>query len=141
MMELACDEGVGLLDEDYDGSFAYRAALVSGAEGFHITHEPGTRGDFFQALQQLGAEPKIRRLQKSRNARQKMQVHVSCSRDDWVEVFGEPEGVEEIIVSSSEYVFYRWKHSCSDGWITCIGHLFDRSPGLSWVVVMQVAIL
>ena len=138
MVKMTPDTSVCLLDEDYEGSFAFRAALVSGAEGFHITHEPGTRGDFLQALQQLGAEPRIRRLQKHCNDRQMMQVHVSCSRDHWVEVFGEPEGVEEITVSSSKYVLYRWKHSCSDCSVTCIGHLFEKSPGIHWVVVMRV---
>jgi hypothetical protein len=141
MAEITCDEGVCLLDEEYKGSFTFRAALVSGAEGFHIAHEPGTRGDFLQALQQLGAEPKICRLQKSCNTRQIMQVHVSCSRDNWIEVFGEPEGIEEITVSSSKYILYRWKHFCLDGSITCIGHLFEQSPGVSWVVLMRFAIL
>ena len=30
MMKMACGEGVCLLDEDYEGSFAFRAALVLG---------------------------------------------------------------------------------------------------------------
>ena len=58
--EMTCGEGVALLDEDYQGSFAYRAALVTGVRGFHVAHDPGSRADFVQALQQLGAEPGLR---------------------------------------------------------------------------------
>ena len=117
------------------------AALVSGVQGFHVAHDPGSRADFLQALQQLGAEPELRRLQSGRNTRRMMRVHVSCSKDDWVKVFGEPECVEEIVVPSVRHVQYRWKHRCSDGSVTCVGHLFEQSLGVSWVVVMRVMIL
>ena len=140
MMETTGD-GVCLLDEDYEGSFAFRAALVLGIRGFHVAHEPGSRGDFLQALQQLGAEPKVCRLQDGHNTRKMMQVHVSCSHDDWVKVFGKTECVEEIPIAASKRVLYRWKHLCSDGSVTCIGHLFEQSPGVSWVVMMRVMVL
>jgi hypothetical protein len=139
--EMTCGEGVGLLDENYQGSFAFRAALVSGVQGFHVAHDPGSRADFIQALQQLGAEPGLHRLQRSGNTRRMMRVHVSCSRDDWVKVFGELQCVEEIAVPVSKYIQYRWKHLCSDGSVTCVGHLFEQSPGVSWVVTMRVAFL
>jgi len=141
MAEITCGEGVCLLDEDYEGSFAFRAALVLGVQGFHVAHDPGSRGDFLQALQLLGAEPKIHGLQSSRNTRRMMRVHVTCSRDDWTEIFGEPECIEEISIPTSKHVLYRWKHFCSDGSVTCIGHLFEQSPGVSWVVVMRVMVL
>jgi hypothetical protein len=142
MIDTTCEEGIGLLelDElDCEDSFAYRAALVSEVQGFHVAHAPGSRADFLQALQQLGAEPELHRLQSSRNARRMMRVHVSCSYENWIKVFGEPECVEEIVVS--KHVQYRWKHFCTDGAITCVGHLFEQSPGVSWVVVMRVMIL
>jgi hypothetical protein len=141
MMETTGDNGVCLLDEDYEGSFAFRAALVFGIRGFHVANEPGSRSDFLQALQQLGAEPKVCRLQDGRNTRRMVRVHVSCSRDNWTEIFGEPECVEEIPVAASKHVLYRWKHLCSDGSVTSIGHLFEQSPGVSWVVVMRVMVL
>ena len=138
MEKMTCGEGACVLDEDYEGSFAYRAAFVSGIQGFHVAHDPGSRADFIQALQQLGAEPKICRLQSSRNILRMVRVHVSCSRDNWTEIFGEPECIEQISVPSSTHVLYRWKHICSDGSITCVGHLFEKSPGIHWVVVMRV---
>jgi hypothetical protein len=140
-MTPTCGDGVCLLDEDYEGSFAYRAALVSGVQGFHVAHEPGGRADFLQALQQLGAEPRVCRLQSSRNTRKMMPVHLSCSLENWSEVFGEPKCIEEIPVPKSKYVLYRWKHFCSDGSVTCIGHLFEKSLGVDWVVVMRVMVL
>lgn len=140
-MEMTGGEGACLLDVDNKGSFAFRAALLLGIQGFHVAHEPGSRGDFVQALQQLGAEPSVRRLQSNRSTRRMAQVHVSCPRDHWVEIFGEPECVEEIPVPASQYVLYRWRHFCSDGSVTCIGHLFEQSAGGLWVVVMRVAVL
>ena len=141
MTETAGEEAVCLLDEDNEGSFAFRAALVLGIQGFHVAHDPGSRGDFLQALQQLGAEPKICRLQDRRNSCRMVRVHVSCFRGDWVKVFGEPENVEEIPVPVSENALYRWKHFCSDGSVTCVGHLFEQSPGVCRVVVMRVMVL
>lgn len=141
MMETTRENGICLLDENYDGSFAFRAALVLGIRGFHVAHEPGSRGDFLQAMQQLGAEPKVCRLHDDRNIRRMVRIHVSCSRPDWVTVFGEPEDIEEIPVAASKNVLYRWRHSCSDGLVTCIGHLFEQSPGMDWMVVMRVMVL
>lgn len=140
MTEMTCEEGVCLLDEDYEGSFAFRAALVAGVQGFHVAHDPGSRADFIQALQLLGAEPKIGRLQSHLNTRRMMRVHLSCSRDNWAQVFGEPECVEEIVVRSTKHVQYRWKHFCLDGSITCVGDLFEQSPGVHWVVVMRITL-
>jgi hypothetical protein len=141
MPEITDAAATCLLEEDYEGSFAFRAACVSGVQGFHIAHDSGSRADLLQALQQLGAEPTIHRLQSRHNTRRMVRVHVSCSRDTWVEVFGEPECVEEIAVPSAKHVLHLWKHRCSDGSVTCMGHLFEQSPGIHWVVVMRVKIL
>jgi hypothetical protein len=140
-MQMICEEGVIISDVDNESSFAFRAALLLGIQGFHVAHEPGSRGDFLQALQQLGAEPRVCRLQSSRNTRKMMPVHLSCSREHWADIFGEPECIEEIPVPKSKYVLYRWKHFCSDGSVTCIGHLFEKSLGVDWVVVMRVMVL
>ena len=66
MLETTDAEATCLLDENYKESFAFRAALVSGVQGFRIAHDPGHCDDFLQALQQLGAEPKICRLRSRR---------------------------------------------------------------------------
>jgi hypothetical protein len=143
MNDTTCDKGIGLLDRDEDDneeSFAFRAALLSEVQGFHIAHEPGSRADFIQALQQLGAEPKVSRLQNHRNTRRMVHVHVSCSYNNWIKIFGEPVCIEEIRISTSKSVLHRWKHFCSDGSVTCVGQLFEQSPGVSWIVLMRVMI-
>ena len=137
----ADDATTCLPDENYEESFAFRAARVCGIPWFHVADDPGSRGDCLRALQQLGAGPEIHRLLDSRNGRPVRRVHVSCSREKWTEIFGEPECVEEIVVPSTRRVLHRWKHLCSDGSVTCIGHLFEHSPGVQWVVVMRVTIL
>jgi hypothetical protein len=68
-------------------------------------------------------------------------VHVSCSRAHWTEVFGEPECTEEVGSPAAKDSLYLWKHFCTDGPITCIGHLFVRWPGVSWVVVVRISLL
>lgn len=130
-----------LLDEGYEESFSFRAARASGIRRFRVNHTPGSRGDFLEALQQLGAEPKIERLQNRRNIYRMMRVHVTCSREEWSAIFGEPECVEETVMPSSKHLLHLWKHTCSDGSVTCIGHLFEQSPGIQRVVVMRVTCL
>lgn len=129
------------LDEDGEGSFARNAARTCGATGVRAVHEPGSRADFLQGLQLLGARPEIRRLRNRRSTRLAVPVHVSCSRADWQDVFGEPECVEEVGLPSAQNSLYLWKHFCTDGPITCIGHLFVRWPGVRWVVVVRISLL
>ena len=141
MLETIDAQATCLLDEGDEESFAFRAGRECGLLEFRVAHDPGSRGDLLQAFRQLGAEPKISRLQSSRNACQTMRVHVSCSRDTWVAVFGDPDCIEEVVVPSTNYLLHLWKHFCTDGVVTCIGHLFEQSPGVHWVVVMRVTFL
>jgi hypothetical protein len=134
--ELAC-----LPEGNYEASFAFKAARVSGVPWFHVPHVPGSRSDFLQALQQLGAGPEIHRLRDSRRRRPTRRVHISCSEDNWTEIFGQPQCIEETVGSAPKPGLHRWTHWCSDGSVTCIGHLFEHSPGVPWVVVMRVTIL
>jgi TPR repeat protein len=50
MVEMNCGEGVCLQDEDCEGSIAFRAALMSGVQEFHVAHAPGSRAVFIQAI-------------------------------------------------------------------------------------------
>jgi hypothetical protein len=138
---LTCTDRNCLLEGDYERSFAFRAARLVGIRGLPIVHDPRSRGDFLHALQQLGAEPKVYRLQRSYNALRILGVHVSCSHDHWVKVFGTLDCVEEIPVPSARHCLHRWKHSCLEGSVTCVGHLFAQSPGVPWAVVTRIAFL
>jgi hypothetical protein len=133
--QMAC-----LLDPQGADSFALKAAQLCEAQGVRAAYAPGSRGDFMQALQQLGAEPKIHRLHRHPRTGRIMPVHVSCSRDVWLEIFGEPQCVEKMAAAGSRNVLYRWRYDCSDGSVICMGDLFERSPGVHWIVVMRVTL-
>lgn len=128
-----------LLRDDCEASFAFRAARLHRIRGLRIAHQPGSRADFAQALQLLGAGPSVRRLMLGRTSRLATSVHLSNSRDNWEEVFGQVECIEEGRVAGAEDALYRWKYFCTDGPVTCHGHLFERQPGVPWVVVMRIA--
>lgn len=125
-----------LFTEEYEASFVFRAARLHRIRGLRIVNEPGSRADFAQAIQLIGANPRVRRLMTSRLP---IPVHVSSSRGDWEEVFGEIECIEEGRVAEPKNLPYRWKHFCTDGPVTCHGHLFEQQSGAPWVVVMQVS--
>jgi len=125
-----------LLTEEYEASFAFRAARLHRIRGLRTDHEPGSRADFAQAIQLLGASPRVRRLM---TCRLPIPVHVSSSRGDWEEVFGEIECIEEGRVDEVENLAYRWKYFCTDGPVTCQGHLFEQQSGVPWVIVMRVS--
>lgn len=124
--------------EEYDGSYAFRAARLRNTRGFRVAHDPGSRGDFIQALQLLGTNPEVRRLLASRTPCLTVPVHLSCSRANWTEVFGEPGRIEE--GGAAKDSLYLWKHSCTDGPITCLGYLFEQRPGEGWVVVVRISL-
>lgn len=107
-----------------------------------------SRSTFLKRIQLLGHAPDANRspggLFKSPPARP--QIHqrafVSCSREAWVEMFGEPERVEVYQADSPAHVSWNvWQHSCSDGLIMCIGHLLKNDSGVSWVVVFRISFL
>ena len=130
-----------LLTRDHERSFAYRAARLYRIGGLEISHEPGTRGDFLQALHLLGAKAGTGARPALGGTRLILPVHISCSRENWIEVFGEPDYIEDVSASASKNSLYLWKHYCSDGPITCNGHLFDRRPGMPWVVAVRISLL
>jgi hypothetical protein len=61
---------------------------------------------------------------------------VSCPLDTWEEVFGEPQRVTEYLDASTHRSLQTWQHECSDGLVTCIGHLLERPQG-RWVVLTR----
>ncbi len=128
-----------LVTGQFVDSFAYRAARLYGIRGLAIAHEPGSRADLAQALQLLGASPGVRRLMRRRTNRLTMKMHVSCPRDDWEEVLGEVECTDEGLHPRVKDSWHRWKYFCTDGPITFHGHLFERQPGVPWVVAVRVS--
>lgn len=128
-----------LLDNECENGFASNAAWTCGAGGFRGTPEPGSRADFMQALQLLGARLESCQGMDGRTARLAVPVHVSCSRHKWAAAFGEPDCVQGGRAAGAKDL-HLWKHFCTDGPITCIGHRFERRPGEGWVIVVRVCL-
>ncbi len=95
--------------------------------------------DFLQALQLLGGKPRLGRYRSGDWGRRALPVCVSCSYRAWLSLFGEPQEVETN-GSSSRVVVHTWRHCCTDGPVTCIGRLFERSSGVQWVVLVRVCL-
>lgn len=134
-------ETTSCLKGDCTESFAFRAARISRPNAFRRVHHPRSREDFFHALRLLGAEPSIRQLGINDSQHLVGHVHVSCSQETWNKVFGPPVDAEDYQDPQSNQPLHLWKHFCSDGPVTCIGHLFQQTSGVRWVVLMRVAIL
>jgi hypothetical protein len=117
--------------------YAGRAARACGARFARVVHDAGCRNDFLQALHLLGAGRTFDKLRSHLT----MPVHLACSLTTWTEVFGEPACLEEIRALSSRQLLHRWRHTCSDGPITCVGHLFEQSPGVQRVVLTRISLL
>ncbi len=122
--------------------FVERASRASGRRVFATRRVPpsNSRRDFIQALQILGGKSKFYRLRGSDPMPRTIPLHISCPYRTWVKVFGKPTDLEKHCRSSAGVAIHLWKHHCEDGPVTCIGQLFERLPGLRWVVVMRVGL-
>lgn len=96
-----------------------------------------SRRDFLQSLELLGARPSLCTA-SGEKARRTLPVLVSCSYGAWRRLFGEPQEVATHNVPSARETISVWRHSCTDGPVTCIGHLSERSPGVRWVILIRV---
>ena len=123
------------------GSFTERALEAVGARD--ASGEPrfvrGSLHDFVHAVHVLGAGTNRGRIPLDVAARI-LRVHVGCPYDTWLKVFGEPENLEAMAADSGDLPLYVWRHACSDGPVTCIGHLYERTPGMKWVLAVRVSL-
>jgi hypothetical protein len=65
-------------------------------------------------------------------------VHVSCSYEAWASEFGEPRSVVEYRNDFTGLALNVWQQDCPNGFVTCIGHIFEHSNGGRWVVLVRV---
>jgi hypothetical protein len=128
------------LDAPAPDGFVRRALALLGQPTFGVaTVSPaGTRRDFLQALQVLGAKSNRYRLAGGDPLPRTIPLHISCPYQTWLQVFGKPRQLEKHGSSSSGVAVHLWKQECKDGAVTCIGQVSERLPGLRWVVVMRV---
>jgi len=105
------------------------------------TNRCGSRMDFVRALRALGAKTALEgnpaRVRSARSYR----VLLSCSREDWVRMFGEESVVTDHYDSRGRLEFQAWLHCCSDGLVGCIGRQHRRPSGKPWITVKRVYFL
>jgi hypothetical protein len=133
----------GLADGDQErssSSYTTRASELTITEPTLPVTVPGSRRDFLQALQLLDSGLSVRQIQAKRSLFEVMPVHLSCPHETWAEVFGEMRGGDAQESAADNPGVQSWEHHCTDGPVTCIGHLFERSPGVAWVVVVRVCL-
>jgi hypothetical protein len=122
-------------------SFTARAMRIVGARPA-LKGVPGNRNrrDFIQALRLLEAEGQVEVFQIGEFLPRMVRTHVSCPSETWEGVFGVPEDVEQYSLSPSRSAVHVWRQTCATGPVRCIGHLFERSSGVRWVVVVRVVL-
>jgi hypothetical protein len=121
-------------------SYAARASELTRTEPTLPITAPGSRRDFLQALQLLDSGSSVGQVQIKRSRFEVLPVHLSCSHETWARVFGEMQDVDAPQSPADHPSVQIWEHQCTDGPVTCIGHVFERSPGLGWVVLVRVCL-
>ena len=137
---LARDDELVAVHKHSSASYTTRASELTGNVPNQPVVAPGSRRDFLQALQLLDSKLNFRHVRFKRNRFEVVPLHLSCPHDTWIRVFGEMRGAETRDTAADNSGVQVWEHHCSDGAVTCIGYLFERSPGVSWVVVVRVCL-
>jgi hypothetical protein len=128
------------VQEKSSSSYATRASELTGTVSSLPVATPGSRRDFLQALQLLDGGLSVGQIQAKRSLFEVLPVHLSCPHETWATVFGEMQGVDAPHSAADNPNIQIWEHRCTDGPVTCIGHLFERSPGVGWVVLVRVCL-
>lgn len=98
-----------------------------------------SREDFVETLRLLGAQLSIpHRTHKGTVPYDVQPVLLSCSRNMWERVFGQPENLKCYYVPSKQRFFHTWEHHWVGGRVMCVGCLFEQSLGKGWVVANRL---
>ncbi len=103
----------------------------------------GTKADFIQALQVLGARVlnAFFLYEHGRAGSHEIRVaFLSCRLRTWRMVFGKPGNILDHRDAATNIPLQTWEHECRDGKITCVGHLFERVPGGPWVILARLCL-
>jgi hypothetical protein len=132
-----------LLAKGVTMNYTHNALLCSESPGSAAAkaESPESKADFTQALRILGA--RVLRGYFSYDACEAKSVEVlptflSCPLAEWTRVFGRPENTADHTDLATNMHTQTWQQPCQDGTIFCIGNLFDRHPGGSWVILSRV---
>jgi hypothetical protein len=114
--------------------------VASLSEATDLTKRQGSQHDFIQALHALQGADGCDSLLAKHPSGNLIPVHISCPHGTWVDLFGDLHSVTEHHTVSARLPVHVWQHHCDDGPVTCIGHLFERSPNHQWVVLMRISL-
>jgi hypothetical protein len=67
-------------------------------------------------------------------------VFVSCPLRTWVAVFGKPRRVRPHFDRTGAKRACSWEQDSSEGPVRCLGYIFERFPGIHWIIVKQLSI-
>jgi hypothetical protein len=67
-------------------------------------------------------------------------VFVSCPLGNWVAMFGEPQCIHLRFDLPSAKWECSWEQQLPSGPVGCVGYIFERSPGVNWIIVKQFRI-
>ena len=67
-------------------------------------------------------------------------VFVSCPLKTWVAMFGEPQQVCLHFDLPTVKWECSWEQHLPTGHVRCLGYIFERSPGVNWIIVKQFRI-
>ncbi len=118
-------------------SLATRALKASGVRATLPLPPPGSREDFLCALELLGARL-VPRGGSSEERPRTWAAHLSCPYRTWVRVFGPPQDVQWSHKGGNRVPLCAWTHEYAGRSLTCVGHLFERSPGKRWVLLARL---
>lgn len=120
--------------------YTARALRLTGRGHFVYERLPatGSQKDFALALQVLGAELGAPRPNKPQRMLRILTARLSCPYLLWREVFGDLLECERLGRGIASTPSFRWKHRCADGVVLCTAYLFDRTPGVPWVLLRHI---
>jgi hypothetical protein len=109
------------------------------------------RGDTFQGDLRKSSLHRLRRLGGSLGVnyccrdprdgiREVQAVFVSCPLTTWIGQFGPPRHVRPHFDADSAKQNRSWEHRLPEGRVRCVGHIFERSAGVNWIIVKQLSV-
>lgn len=122
-------------------SYVENALTISGTRPRSISGWRGNHTDFIEALRILGTRFSSWHshfdgdLRVDRNIQG---VFLTCSRETWDWVFGQPQNVLDYHAVLSHRPFQTWDCLCVDGRVLCVGHLYQQLDGVPRVVLARV---
>ncbi|MFZ1933989.1 MAG: hypothetical protein WCB27_19120 [Thermoguttaceae bacterium] len=104
------------------------------------TYDGNLRDLSLQMLRPLGGSIGVnyyRRDSLASGIQEIQTVFVSCPLRSWAAVFGEPQQVHLHFDLPTAQWECSWEQHLPNGLVRCVGYIFERSPGVNWIIVKQ----